>query len=102
LDLFKLINNSKNIKIIGVRPDEKIHERLISESEIDRIALFEGNYVVIPPNAFWGNEIIDFYKDKMIKVFESQFISESASKLSDTEMMLMIKKEIERLNEIKS
>ena len=96
-DLFKLVNPNKRYVITGTRPDEKLHERLISESEVDRVALFDEYFVVVPEIAFWGDDVKKFYSDKKVNVQETQFISNSAMKLSETEVLLMLKKEMERL-----
>ena len=49
IDLIKSINPKPKIKIIGIRPGEKIHEELISESD-SRLTIYVGKYYIILPS----------------------------------------------------
>lgn len=49
IDLIKSINLNPKIKIIGIRPGEKIHEELISNSD-SRLTIDIGKYYVILPD----------------------------------------------------
>src|SRR3990167_2982145 len=98
-DLFKLIDPKKPYKIVGMRPDEKLHERLITESEVLRIALNGDCYVIVPEMTFWGNAVKGFYENKMVQVHENMFISETATKLTDLEMALFIREEVEKMRD---
>lgn len=49
IDLIKSINLNPKIKIIGIRPGEKIHEELISNSD-SRLTIDIGEYYVILPD----------------------------------------------------
>ena len=46
LDLVRAINPKKNIKYIGIRPGEKIHEELISSADSNKISE-KKNYFII-------------------------------------------------------
>lgn len=46
-------DGDNNIKIIGLRPGEKIHEVLINESEIIRTYCFENYFVITPSVKEW-------------------------------------------------
>ena len=47
MDIVKAIQNNKNIKIVGIRPGEKLHEELISKAE-GYNAFDLGNFFIIP------------------------------------------------------
>jgi UDP-N-acetylglucosamine 4,6-dehydratase len=49
IDLIKSINKNPKIKIIGIRPGEKIHEELISNSD-SRLTIDIGKYYLILPD----------------------------------------------------
>lgn len=69
LDLAKSIGPKCKIKVIGIRPGEKIHEEMISES--DSNTTFDiGNYYIILPTL--NKHIIKRYKKfKIKKVFQN-------------------------------
>ncbi|MFA6405693.1 MAG: UDP-N-acetylglucosamine 4,6-dehydratase (inverting) [Candidatus Paceibacterota bacterium] len=47
-DLFKALAPDRKIKIIGIRPGEKIHETLITQEESSRAHDLEDYYVILP------------------------------------------------------
>ena len=49
IDLIKSIKSKPKIKIIGIRPGEKIHEELISNSD-SKTSIDIGSYYLILPN----------------------------------------------------
>lgn len=53
VDLAKVIAPEAEIKIIGIRPGEKLHEVLISEDESRTTVELEDMYVVQPGGALW-------------------------------------------------
>tara|TARA_Y100000590_G_scaffold14377_1_gene17286 strand:- start:1887 stop:2900 length:1014 start_codon:yes stop_codon:yes gene_type:complete len=65
-ELAKAISPSSKLKIIGIRPGEKIHEEMISSSESLNTIEFK-NYFVICPNS----ELINWSKNKYIKTNKS-------------------------------
>ena len=69
-DLIKSINPKPNIKIIGVRPGEKIHEELISVSD-SKLTIDIGNYYLILP------EKVYFKKYKNYKILSENYIYRS-------------------------
>lgn len=89
IDLAKAIDSSKNLEIVGIRPGEKIHETLISESEIANIYDL-GRYFAIfnnPPLKI----IRKIKKNKIKKVKIDQYSSGTNSKfLTDSELKKII------------
>lgn len=53
VDLAKALAPEARIKIIGIRPGEKLHEVLISEDEARTVVEMEDMYVVQPAEALW-------------------------------------------------
>ena len=65
IDIVKAIDSMKKIKLIGLRPGEKIHETLFSKDESLRVNEFKSFYVLLPTISFqkkrdylkYGNQI---------------------------------------------
>lgn len=51
--LKKKFNVNNKVKVIGLRPGEKLHEVLINESEMERAYSFDNYFVVIPSFPGW-------------------------------------------------
>ena len=64
MDLAKSIGPSSKIKFIGVRPGEKIHEEMITESDSDTTYDIGDYYIILPSK---NKEIIRKYKKFNIK-----------------------------------
>jgi len=56
LDLAKLIAGNCKIKVIGIRPGEKLHEVMISEDDSRNALEFKDYYVVRPSFPWWDNK----------------------------------------------
>ena len=69
IDLIKSINSNPKIKIIGIRPGEKIHEELISESD-SRLTIDVGKHYIILPER-------KFFKKYKYKNLPKQFVYRS-------------------------
>ena len=41
------------LKVIGVRPGEKLHEIMITEDDARNTAVVDNGYVIKPPISFW-------------------------------------------------
>jgi UDP-N-acetylglucosamine 4,6-dehydratase len=54
IDLAEIISPGSEIKIIGMRPGEKIHEEMISQDDSWRTSRFIDRFVVEPVSANWG------------------------------------------------
>ena len=63
-DLAKAISPKAKIKIIGIRPGEKIHEEMITESDSLNTIEFKDHYVVLPNSIYlkWNRK--QFLKHK--------------------------------------
>ena len=66
IDIVHAISKNANIKIIGIRPGEKIHEEMISSEESLNVIEYKNFYVVIPNSKF--NPI---NKKKYMKIFKN-------------------------------
>lgn len=69
MDLCKAIDQKCKIKLIGIRPGEKIHEELISSLESRNTIEFKDCYVILPN---YENRIVESSKNK-IKWVEKNF-----------------------------
>jgi len=57
VDLAKAIAPEAEIKIIGIRPGEKLHEVLISEDEARGTVERENMFIVKPPETLWKRDL---------------------------------------------
>ena len=69
LDLAKAINQNCKIKIVGIRPGEKIHEEMISEHESRNTIELKDKYIVLPkfidgPHEFNIKKMENYYYKK--------------------------------------
>ena len=66
LDLIKAFNSNLKLKKIGIRPGEKIHEEMVTESDSLNTIELEKYYIILP-NTFSEDKIYktrDYYKKK--------------------------------------
>ena len=66
IDLAKAISSSAKIKIVGIRPGEKLHEEMISQNDAQNTIEYK-NYFVITPNS----QFINWDKKKYLKLNKS-------------------------------
>lgn len=52
VDLAKTIARDSEIRVIGIRPGEKLHEVLISDNEARCTLEFENHFVILPPHGW--------------------------------------------------
>ena len=82
LDLVKAINPKKKIKYIGLRPGEKIHEEMISETDAINTKEFSKFFIIYP----------SFNKMKTLKKVSSYSSKNNKHFLSSQEIKKLIKK----------
>ena len=63
IDIARAINSEKKIKIIGIRPGEKIHEILCSKDEADLTIEFK-DYYILKPTIKYIDRKVNFLKNK--------------------------------------
>ena len=56
LDLAKAIGPECDIKIVGIRPGEKLHEAMITEDDARHTIEFDDYYVIQPEFSWWAEE----------------------------------------------
>lgn len=56
LDLAKAIDSNCKIEVAGIRPGEKIHEEMITETDAINTIEFEGYFVILPSTKLWDVE----------------------------------------------
>jgi len=56
LDLAKAVAPECDIKIVGIRPGEKLHEAMITEDDARHTVEYEDHFVIQPEFPWWSNE----------------------------------------------
>ncbi|MDP2689848.1 MAG: polysaccharide biosynthesis protein, partial [Deltaproteobacteria bacterium] len=56
LEVAKAVGPDCMVKIVGIRPGEKLHETLISEDDGRLTLEYDGHYVIQPQFSWWGEE----------------------------------------------
>lgn len=54
MDIVETVAPRAHVKVIGIRPGEKLHEELITEEEAPRTKEFDSYYIIEPEHSFWG------------------------------------------------
>ncbi len=90
IDLIKAFSNKPKIKIIGIRPGEKLHEELISIN--DSVNTFETKkyYLILPMS---GTETLKYYKKK----FNIKKVHKNFSYSSNTNTKFLSIKELKKI-----
>tara|TARA_B100001063_G_C16741224_1_gene544920 strand:- start:883 stop:1872 length:990 start_codon:yes stop_codon:yes gene_type:complete len=93
LDFVKAVNPNSKIKIIGIRPGEKIHEEMVARNESHNTLELKDKYLIV--NNFSKNKIFEYYKKKfkakkVIKNFN--YSSEKNKFLTIDQLRKIIKK----------
>ena len=65
IDVAKAISPEAKIKIIGIRPGEKLHEEMITETDALNTIEFEDYFVISPSTQLWDEE--KFINESSIK-----------------------------------
>ena len=78
IDVAKAISSKTKIKIIGIRPGEKLHEEMISRSDAPNAVEFSKYFVIIPNSDFINlntTKYIQMHKES--KICENEFFYNS-------------------------
>ena len=91
-DLIKALNNKNKVKIIGMRPGEKIHEMLFSKDDSRNVVEAKDHYIL-----FNSNENLQLYLKKIKKWYKKinnifDYSSETSIKIKKSDLIKMIKK----------
>jgi UDP-N-acetylglucosamine 4,6-dehydratase (inverting) len=89
-DLAKAIGPECKTKIIGVRPGEKIHEEMITETDSLNTIEFKNYYVIVPTTPQWDPK-------KMIKKFKGKWVKKGFKYTSYMNTRLLTISDIEKL-----
>ena len=88
VDLIKIIDSSAKVKIIGVRPGEKIHEELISQSDSRTSIEYKDYYLILPETTFFKK----YSRHRNLKENFSYKSSNLDTKMNLSELKTLIKK----------
>ena len=91
-DLIDALNNKNKIKIIGMRPGEKIHEMLFSRDDSRNVIETDGHYIL-----FNSTENLELYLKKVKKKYKKikdifDYSSETSVKIKKTDLIKMVKR----------
>ncbi len=87
LDVVRAINPKPNIKIIGIRPGEKIHEEMISKNDSHSTLEFKKYYIIYPTYKKIKSNVKDgfsYSSDKNTKFLSPMEIRDEIKKYSHT------------------
>ena len=90
-DLAEALAPKRKIKIIGIRPGEKIHEILFSEDESRFVIEFKKYFVIPPLINLTKKKKFTYYNSKGKKTKKNQYSSEVNSFLSINEIKKILK-----------
>lgn len=88
IDLAKVIAPRAKIKIIGIRPGEKIHEEMITMSDSLNAFEFKDHYVILPP---FKKKIFNKMKSKLVKKQFSYNSEDNQLKLKLEDLKKLVK-----------
>ncbi len=89
-DLAKAIAPECNIKVIGIRPGEKLHEVMIPRDEARKTIEFSHHYIIQPDFGFWDQRYINNSGNSVSEDFEYNSCT-NPWKLSIEEMRAILK-----------
>ncbi|MFP8953867.1 UDP-N-acetylglucosamine 4,6-dehydratase family protein [Natrialbaceae archaeon A-arb3/5] len=84
-----------NIKIIGSRPGERVHEKLISADETSQARELEDMYVILPEIELTGYNEVNYSSEKRIS---DEYTSEDTDILTGKETINLIENTIDGVN----
>lgn len=90
MDLVKAIAPDCPVKIIGIRPGEKLHEVMIPRDDARKTLEFEDHYIIQPDFRFWSRRFNGAGGKPVAEDFEYNS-ADNPWKLSIEEMQVMVK-----------
>ncbi len=90
IDLVNAISNNPKIKIVGVRPGEKIHEEMITHSDSLNTIEFKDYFIIHPGNTFYNNS-------KVNKIIKKGKVSKTPYSYNSKNNKMLTIKEIQNL-----
>lgn len=65
VDLAQAMAPKLDLRTVGIRPGEKLHEEMISTADADRTVELPDRYAIMPTMRFWDNtDLKDYYVEK--------------------------------------
>ena len=95
LNLVEAISPKSKINIIGIRPGEKLHEQMISDSDSQNTVEYKNHYIILP-NSDIHQENRKFYQ-KQIKLKKCKLVKLGFSYESNKNSKFLTIKEIKKL-----
>ena len=90
LDLVKAFSKNAKIKIIGIRPGEKLHEELISENDSKNTIDISDYYIILPNE---NQRVFEYYK----KNFKAKYVNINFSYKSNTNKKFLKSSELVKI-----
>jgi len=90
LDLAEAIAPGCKHKIVGIRPGEKLHEEMITETDAMSTLEFEKHFVILPSTRLWD-------VDQYMKTFDGGYCKKGFTYSSGTNERFLTVEEIQRL-----
>jgi len=70
LDVARAVAPDADVKIVGIRPGEKLHEEMITSTDSLNTIEFDKHYVILPSTPTWS-------ADDLIKKYDGKYVSEN-------------------------
>jgi UDP-N-acetylglucosamine 4,6-dehydratase len=96
VDLAKAMAPKLNLKIVGIRPGEKMHEKLCSIHESHLTLKFKDHYLIQPSIVFFNKNEINYSKNKLKEV--GKLVRKDFEYRSDNNEHFLTRQEIIKLN----
>ncbi len=96
VDLAKAMAPKSKIKIIGIRPGEKLHEKMCSVHEVNSTLEFKDHYLIQPSINFFDKSQVDYSKNNLKEV--GKLVQEGFEYRSDNNKHFLNIEEIKKLS----
>ena len=92
LDIAKAINPKAKIKVIGIRPGEKIHEQMIGQDDANYTYEYKNYFKILPAINDWHNDKNRIKNGKKVKQNFSYVSDKNNQFISSKELSIWLKK----------